>query len=52
VAAPSAQTLLRIASDTEAEQNNEWADSRRYLSLESLAPVSDDPLLGLPAVAA
>jgi putative transposase len=34
------------------EQNGEWAISRRYMSLESLAPVSDSPMIRLPGVAA
>jgi putative transposase len=34
------------------EQNDEWAVGRRYMSLESLATLSDDPILRLPAVAA
>jgi putative transposase len=34
------------------EQTDEWAVRRRYMSLESLAPVSDDPLIKLPGVAA
>jgi len=30
-----------------------WAVQRaRYITLESIAPVSDDPLVGLPTVAA
>ena len=34
------------------EQNDEWTVQRaRYITLESIAPVSDDPLVGLPAVA-
>ena len=34
------------------EQNDEWAVARRYMTLESLNPMSDDPVLSLPAVAA
>jgi hypothetical protein len=33
------------------EQNDEWTISRRYMSLESLAPVSDSPMIRLPGVA-
>jgi putative transposase len=30
-----------------------WAVQRaRYITLESMTPVSDDPIVGLPAVAA
>jgi hypothetical protein len=35
------------------EQDDEWAVQRaRYITLESMAPVSDDPLVGLPDLAA
>ncbi len=34
------------------ETNDEWAVARRYMSLEKLACVTDDPNLRLPAVAA
>jgi hypothetical protein len=34
------------------EQNDEWAAQRcRYMTLESVAPLSDNPLLGLPIMA-
>jgi hypothetical protein len=34
------------------EQNDEWAVQRaRYMSLETIAPLSDDPLVSLPALA-
>jgi hypothetical protein len=35
------------------EQNDEWAVQRaRYMTLETMAPLSDDPFVKLPAVAA
>jgi putative transposase len=34
------------------EQNDEWAVQRaRYLTLETIAPMSDDPTVNLPALA-
>jgi hypothetical protein len=34
------------------EQNDEWAVQRaRYKTLETIAPLSDDPTVSLPAVA-
>jgi hypothetical protein len=34
------------------EQNDEWAAQRsRYMTVETLAPLSDDPLVSLSAVA-
>ncbi|KQW55680.1 hypothetical protein ASD03_19210 [Ensifer sp. Root127] len=34
------------------EQNDEWAVQRsRYLTLETIAAMSDDPLISLPAAA-
>jgi hypothetical protein len=34
------------------EQNDEWAVQRaRCMTLETIAPLSDDPIVGLPAVA-
>jgi putative transposase len=33
------------------EQNDEWAVQRaRYMTLETISQVSDDPLISLPAV--
>ncbi|EME67946.1 transposase [Paramagnetospirillum caucaseum] len=35
------------------EQNDEWAVQRsRYMTLETVAPLSDDPLVSLPPVTA
>jgi putative transposase len=35
------------------EQNDEWAVQRaRYMTLETMAPLSEDPIFKLPVVAA
>jgi len=34
------------------EQTDEWAVQRRYMTLETLAPISDDPFVSLPGVTA
>src|ERR687898_3607988 len=44
--------IVRLVGALMLEQNDEWAVSRRYMSLESLAALSDDPVLRLSAVAA
>jgi transposase-like protein len=49
---PNDRAVLRLTGALMLEQNDEWAVSRRYMSLESLAPLGDDPTPRLPAVAA
>ena len=34
------------------EQNDEWAVSRRYMTLETIGSVSHNPVVSLPALAA
>jgi putative transposase len=50
---PNEDAITRLIGAILLEQNDEWAVQRaRYITLESVAPLSDDPLVGLPAVAA
>ena len=49
---PNDRAVVRLVGALMLEQNDEWAVSRRYMSLESLGSLSDDPVLRLSAVAA
>jgi hypothetical protein len=50
---PNDEATVRLVGAILLEQNDEWAVQRaRYMTLETIAPLSDDPIVGLPAVAA
>jgi putative transposase len=49
---PNTRAVVRLVGALMLEQNDEWAVSRRYMSLESLGTLSDDPVPRLSAVAA
>ena len=50
---PNEAAIIRLVGAILLEQNDEWAVQRsRYMTLESIAPIGDDPIVTLPAVAA
>jgi putative transposase len=49
---PNEAAITRLVGAILLEQNDEWAVQRaRYMTLETMAPLSDDPLVSLPALA-
>jgi putative transposase len=49
---PNEDAITRLIGALLMEQNDEWAVQRgRYMSLETIAPLSDDLIVKLPAVA-
>ena len=49
---PNDAAIVRLVGALLLEQNDEWAVQRaRYMTLETMEPLSDDPLISLPVVA-
>ena len=49
---PNDEAIVRLVGAILLEQNDEWAVQRaRYMTLETIATLSDDAVVGLPAVA-
>lgn len=49
---PNDDAIVRLVGALLLEQNDEWAVQRaRYMTLETIGQISDDPLVSLPAMA-
>jgi putative transposase len=48
---PNDDAIIRLVGALMLETNDEWAVARRYMSLESIARITDNPTVRLPAVA-
>jgi putative transposase len=49
---PNDEAIIRLVGALMLETNDEWAVQRaRYMTLETIAPMGDDPVISLPAVA-
>ncbi|KQP52333.1 transposase [Methylobacterium sp. Leaf111] len=50
---PNEAAITRLIGAILLEQNDEWAVQRsRYMTLESITPIGDDPLVSLPTLEA
>lgn len=49
---PNTAAVIRLVGALMLEQNDEWAVSRRYMTLETIGALSDNPRISLPALAA
>ena len=49
---PNEDAIVRLVGAILLEQNDEWAVQRaRYMTLETITTLSDDPAVSLPAIA-
>jgi putative transposase len=49
---PNADAIVHLVGAILLEQNDEWAVQRaRYMTLETITTLSDDPAVSLPAIA-
>ena len=49
---PNEDAIVRLVGAILLEQNDEWTVQRsRYMTLETIAPLSHDPAVSLPAIA-
>jgi transposase-like protein len=49
---PNEEAITRLVGAILLEQNDEWAVQRgRYMTLETIAPIGDDPTVSFPAIA-
>lgn len=49
---PNTAAVIRLVGALMLEQNDEWSVSRRYMTLETIGALSDNPPISLPALAA
>ena len=47
---PNEAAIIRLIGALLLEQNDEWATTRRYMTLETLGTVSDDAVVSLPVM--
>jgi len=49
---PNTAAVIRLVGALMLEQNDEWSVSRRYMTLETIGALSDNPRISLPPLAA